>query len=96
MQTSSFLCGGGQEAGRRAGTENVLLVAGLGAAAQLAHEEAEQTYRHMLVTRDRLQARLTQALPQVGVGPPRGGRCRSVRMCVCVWGGKGGGAGASV
>jgi cysteine desulfurase len=36
VQLANMLSGGGQEGGRRAGTENVLLVAGLGKAAEIA------------------------------------------------------------
>lgn len=36
--------GGGQEAGRRAGTENVLLISGMGKAAEVGHMEREDIY----------------------------------------------------
>mmetsp|Transcript_5601 Transcript_5601/g.22051 ORF Transcript_5601/g.22051 Transcript_5601/m.22051 type:complete len:263 (-) Transcript_5601:147-935(-) len=52
------LHGGGQESGRRAGTENVLLAVALGAAASLATEEQRQTAAHMR----RLTARLRDGI----------------------------------
>ncbi|MGB9300454.1 MAG: cysteine desulfurase family protein, partial [Anaerolineae bacterium] len=51
--------GGVQEAGRRAGTENVPAVVGLGVAAELAVSEMEQRRAHVLPLRDRLIERLT-------------------------------------
>ncbi len=59
-----FLVGGGQERGRRAGTENVLLVAALGAAAEVAARELEEGAGARLARlRDRLAAALEAALP---------------------------------
>lgn len=58
-----LLCGGGQEGGRRAGTENVLLIAGLGAAAELVSRELPATAAHMAALRDSLQSQLLEALP---------------------------------
>lgn len=47
------LLGGGQESGRRAGTENVLLIAGLGKACDLAATELHATAAHMRRLRGR-------------------------------------------
>lgn len=56
--------GGGQERGLRAGTENVALAVALGTAADLAAaEQADGTHRHTAELRDRLHARLSEALP---------------------------------
>jgi len=57
-----LLHGGGQERGARGGTECVPLIVALGAAAELARREGEATRMHMEVLRDRLQARLLEAL----------------------------------
>jgi cysteine desulfurase len=54
--------GGGQEYGLRAGTENVALAVGLGAAARLASEHVDDRHR-MQKLRDTLQDRLTAELP---------------------------------
>ncbi len=57
-----FLHGGGQEGGRRAGTENVLHIVGLGAAAALAAAEAAPLAAHMAALRDALQRELVASL----------------------------------
>lgn len=54
-----------QESGRRAGTESVLLLAGLGKAAELARQELSQATPHMAAMRDRLKGGLLERLPQV-------------------------------
>ncbi len=54
-----------QEGGRRAGTESILLAAGLGAAAALAAAELPAAGTHMAACRDRLQRRLLAAFPEV-------------------------------
>ena len=61
----SYLMGGGQEGGRRAGTENVLLIAGLGRAAELALHERDALTEHMRRLRDSLQQQLQDTLPKV-------------------------------
>jgi cysteine desulfurase len=55
-----LLRGGHQERGRRAGTENVPAIVGLGAAAALVDEAA---WRQMASLRDRLEAGLLDAVP---------------------------------
>ena len=56
--------GGGQERGLRAGTENVALIAALGAAAELArYDLASGSERRLAGLRDRLHAQLAAALP---------------------------------
>lgn len=53
-----LLHGGGQEHGRRGGTENVAALVGFGAAAELARAELEARRAHVQRLRDRLEARL--------------------------------------
>lgn len=60
--TESFLYGGGQENGKRAGTESTALIVGLGKAAELATVEFEHTVHHMRTMRDTLQQRLISNL----------------------------------
>lgn len=59
-----LLVGGGQEGGLRSGTENILGIAGLGAAASLVFDHLTQAAHRMEALRDRLQALL-----EVGIGP---------------------------
>lgn len=53
--------GGGQEGGRRPGTENVLEIVGLGAACRIAARDLEANQERMRRTRDRLHKRLSEA-----------------------------------
>jgi cysteine desulfurase len=57
-----LLQGGGQERGMRPGTESVLLVVGLGAAAALAREELPAAQAHCAALRDALQEALQREL----------------------------------
>ena len=58
--------GGGQERGRRAGTETVALIAGFGAAAEVADQDVGASER-LLLLRDDLERRLAGAAPAVRV-----------------------------
>jgi cysteine desulfurase len=60
-----FCHGAGQEGGRRAGTENVLEIVGLGQACELAAAELDRHTAHMGAMRDRLEAGLAAALSEV-------------------------------
>ncbi|CAM9277030.1 unnamed protein product [Ectocarpus fasciculatus] len=53
--------GGGQEAGRRAGTENVLLISGMGKAAEIVDVELERLSKHLAAMRERLLGLLMAA-----------------------------------
>jgi len=57
--------GGIQEAGRRAGTENVPAIAGLGVAAELAARDMEERRAHLVPLRDRLIERVTSEIDHV-------------------------------
>lgn len=66
--------GGGQERGHRAGTENVVGIAGFGAAAKALHPFPAATGERMARLRDRLEAGLRELTPGVtffGEGLPR-------------------------
>lgn len=64
LAVEPLLRGGGQELNRRAGTENVPGIAGFGAASALAAADNEAVARmHRL--RDRLEARMAEAVPEV-------------------------------
>ncbi len=57
-----FMHGAGHESGRRAGTENVPYIVGLGQACELAGRNLAETGRHLQDLRDRLWNRLRDAL----------------------------------
>ncbi len=68
------LAGGHQERGRRAGTENLPGIAGLGAALEAAAARREEETARVLALRDRLQAGLLASVPGArvnGGGAPR-------------------------
>jgi len=60
---ASFLRGAAHEGGRRAGTENVPGIVGLGAACDLARRELPGRTAHLLELRERLARRLGEAVP---------------------------------
>lgn len=62
-----FLRGGHQERGRRAGTENVPYIIGLGQAAQLAIDHIAQEQIEVAALRDRLEQGLLAAIPDAVV-----------------------------
>lgn len=59
-----FMLGAGQEMGKRAGTENVLEIVGLGTACEIAARDLEQNSRHLQRMRDLLHEGLRQLLPE--------------------------------
>ncbi len=70
---SAQLRGGGQERGRRAGTENVAGIAGFGAAAAAARRDLADCAR-LATLRDRLAAEVTRAYPQAFICARRSAR----------------------
>jgi cysteine desulfurase len=64
---SSFLRGGGHESGRRAGTETVPQIVGLGAACELAENELPRRTERMLELRWRLERGLRERIPELVV-----------------------------
>ena len=52
---SPFIHGAGQEGGRRPGTENVILAAGLGAACRIAEQRLDEDMNKVALLRDRLE-----------------------------------------
>ena len=67
VQLEKLMHGADHEMGRRAGTENVVLVAGLGRACQLIVENLDGYRMHMTEMRDRLEDGLLMAFPEVRV-----------------------------
>ena len=60
---SPFMLGGHQEAGRRAGTENVPGIIGLGWACELAAKNIEEENRRVKYLRDKLENAILQSCP---------------------------------
>jgi cysteine desulfurase len=65
VESTVFCHGAGQEHGRRAGTENVLEIVGLGKACDIAGRDLAANADHMRAMRDRLEAGLAQALTEI-------------------------------
>jgi cysteine desulfurase len=63
QEISGHLVGGSQERRRRAGTENVPALVGLGAAAAAAREELADRTAHLAALRDRFEAELRAQVP---------------------------------
>lgn len=68
-----FIIGGGQEGGRRAGTENTTGIIGLGLACALAGQDIEAENARVAGLRDKLENGLLQAVPDARVN---GGRAQ--------------------
>ena len=64
LRPAKFCHGAGQEQGRRAGTENVIHIVGLGKACELAAMDMQQHMAAMRMLRDRLADSLTSAVPE--------------------------------
>lgn len=67
IRLSKLLYGGHHERDRRAGTENVPGIVGLGKAAELARTQLEERSRGMRELRDYLESRVTSLVPRVRV-----------------------------
>jgi len=78
-----LLDGGIQEGGRRAGTENIPAIVGLGKAAELASARMAERMKHLSVLRNRLIKELPEAIEQVIVtGHPRNRLPGHASFCV--------------
>ena len=62
-----FVLGGHQETGRRAGTENVASVVGLGMAAELASKNIERENSQVRALRDRLESGIVATVPKTRI-----------------------------
>lgn len=60
----SFIHGGGQEKGKRAGTENIAGIVGMGKAAELAHKDMKRRIRREMQLRNYLIERVLHEIPE--------------------------------
>ncbi len=63
LQLEPIIYGGGQEVGRRAGTENIAYILALGAACMVAQEQLIESQERLRQLRDLLHRRLEASLP---------------------------------
>jgi len=73
--------GGGQEFGRRSGTENVVGIAGAATALELAAGAREENFRRIGGLRDRLEAGVLATIPNVRVNAGGSPRLPSISSC---------------
>ncbi|MFR4352363.1 MAG: cysteine desulfurase family protein [Roseburia sp.] len=67
IQIPSFIHGGGQEKGKRAGTENVPGIVGMGRAVELAFSDMKKRVERELALRDYLIGRVVHEIPGVRI-----------------------------
>ena len=67
LRISNYIHGGGQEMGKRAGTENLPGIVGFGKAAELAGEHFDEHVRHCEEVRDYLVQKVTAEIPDTFV-----------------------------
>lgn len=66
----AFICGGGQESGKRSGTENVPAIAGFWLAAELSEHGRRESSASMAQMRQRLISQLTASLDDIVINSP--------------------------
>lgn len=71
VDLSSFLHGGGQEKGKRAGTENVAGIVGMGKAIALGMDQAKERHEHLRTMRDFLMEQIVQKIPYCTINGSR-------------------------
>ena len=72
VRIDNLIHGGGQERGRRAGTENLPGVVGLGKAIEIATENIEENRARLTVLRDKLIDGILERIPYARLNGPRG------------------------
>jgi cysteine desulfurase len=88
-EIAAHLCGGGQEAGRRSGTENLTGIAGLGAAIEAAARDvAEGLWQGVAEMRDMLEQEIASIAPEAII-PGQGAARLPNTSCIVVPGWRG-------
>ena len=72
VRIDNLIHGGGQERARRAGTENIASIVGLGKAIELATEDLEGHMKKLSVLRDKLIDGILERIPYSYLNGPRG------------------------
>ncbi len=67
LRLPRFIHGGTQERGLRGGTENVIEIVGLGKACEIALNNFEDNFNNMKITRDLLEQKLRESLPDIRI-----------------------------
>jgi cysteine desulfurase len=81
VQLPPFVFGGGQESGRRPGTENLPGIAGSGAAAKLRNKSLLQTVADLTQLRDEFEQSVLQQIPEVFINGDRANRvCNTTNL----------------
>ncbi len=83
LKIETFMHGGHQEWGKRAGTENVAGIVGLGRAAEIALAEMQEEHERIRKLRDRLEAGIAERISDVIFNGSRDRRLYSIcNVCV--------------
>ena len=77
----AFICGGGQESGKRSGTENVPAIAGFGLAAEMSEHGRRENSASMAQMRQRLISQLTASLDDIVINSPETARENAGECC---------------
>ncbi len=81
VRIQNFMDGGAQERGRRAGTENVAEIVGMGKAIELAYTDFEEKISYISRLRDRLIDGILNTIPFTRLNGPRENRlCNNVNV----------------
>lgn len=65
LKVSSLICGGSQERGHRAGTENVAAIVGMAEAFRLCYSRFDEKHEHLVNLRSYMKERLLKEVPGV-------------------------------
>ena len=81
IEIEPFIHGGGQESGRRAGTENVILNTGLGVACELAAKQLRADMKRITDLRNRLRDKIIEDIPEAVLnGHPEERLCNTINL----------------
>jgi len=83
IKIESYIHGGEQEKGKRAGTYNVPGIVGLGKAAEIAIEEMEDEIKKVKYLRDKLERGIIEKIPEIVInGHPESRLYNTLNLCV--------------